>query len=70
MTPFSSQRVRAAERAAEMAANQVDLVALTELIGSGKASPVIDRTYTLVEVPDAIRDFQDGHTRGKHVITV
>ena len=50
-------------RAAEMGANQVDLVALTELIESGKASPVIDRTYTLVEVLDAIRDFQDGHPR-------
>ena len=56
-------------RAAEMGANLVDLVALTELIESGKTSPVIDRTYTLVEVLDAIRDFQDGHP-GEHVISV
>jgi NADPH:quinone reductase-like Zn-dependent oxidoreductase len=66
MAPFVSHRVRAPE----MAPNQADLVALTKLIESGKVTPVIDRTYPLVEVPEALRDFQEGHTRGKIVITV
>ena len=49
---------------------QEDLVALTELIEAGKVTPVIDRTYPLVEAPDAIRYLAEGHARGKVVITV
>jgi NADPH:quinone reductase-like Zn-dependent oxidoreductase len=63
--PFVSHRVRAPE----MVSNQADLVALTELIESGKVIPVIDRTFPLAEVPEAIRYFDQGHTRGKIVIT-
>jgi NADPH:quinone reductase-like Zn-dependent oxidoreductase len=37
---------------------------------SGKLSPVIDRTYPLAEVPEALRYFEEGHTRGKIVITM
>jgi NADPH:quinone reductase-like Zn-dependent oxidoreductase len=66
MAPFVSQRVRAPE----MAPNQADLIALTELIESGKLTPVIERTYPLTEVPQAIRHMQQGHTRGKLVITM
>ncbi len=33
-------------------------------------TPVIDRTYPLVEAPDAIRYLEQGHPRGKVVITV
>jgi NADPH:quinone reductase-like Zn-dependent oxidoreductase len=33
-------------------------------------TPVIDRTYQLVEAPDAIRYLEQGHPRGKVVITV
>ncbi len=47
-----------------------DMVFLTELIGAGKVSPVIGRTYPLSEVPDAIRHVETGHARGKTVITV
>jgi NADPH:quinone reductase-like Zn-dependent oxidoreductase len=32
--------------------------------------PVIDRTYPLSEVPEAIRYWGQGHARGKVVITV
>jgi len=32
--------------------------------------PVIDGTYPLSEVPKAVRDLQEGHARGKVVITV
>jgi len=50
--------------------NNADLIVLTEMIESGKVTPVIDRTYQLIEVPDAIRYLEDGHARGKVVITV
>jgi NADPH:quinone reductase-like Zn-dependent oxidoreductase len=49
---------------------QDDLVVLAELIEAGKLTPVIDRTYPLREVPEAIRQLEQGHTRGKLVITV
>lgn len=66
MAPFVSQRIRAPE----MAPNQADLVALAELMESGKLSPVIDRTYPLAESPRPLRYFEEGHTRGKIVITM
>ncbi len=47
-----------------------DLKTLTELIEAGKVAPVIDRTYPLVEAPDAIRYLEKGHPRGKVVIAV
>jgi NADPH:quinone reductase-like Zn-dependent oxidoreductase len=47
-----------------------DLVALTELIEAGTLMPVIDRTYPLVEAPDAIRYLSQGHAAGKIVVTV
>ncbi len=50
--------------------NQKDMMILKELIESGKLTPVIDRTYPLAEVPDAIRYLEEGHARGKIVITV
>ena len=50
--------------------NKEDLVVLQELIEAGKVTPVIDRTYPLSEVPEAIRYLEEGHTQGKVVITV
>jgi NADPH:quinone reductase-like Zn-dependent oxidoreductase len=50
--------------------NHEDLLVLGELIESGKVTPVIDRTYPLSEVPEAIRYLEEGHARGKVVITV
>ncbi len=47
-----------------------DLAVLRELLESGKVTPVIDRTYPLSEVPEAIRYLEQGHARGKVVITV
>jgi len=41
-----------------------------ELVEQGKLSPVIDRTYPLRETPEAIRHLEQGHARGKIVITV
>ena len=47
-----------------------DLQTLKEFIETGKVTPVIDRTYPLSEVPEAIRSWERGHARGKVVITV
>jgi len=47
-----------------------DLAALRALLERGKVVPVIDRTYRLPDVPDAIRYLEEGHARGKVVITV
>jgi NADPH:quinone reductase-like Zn-dependent oxidoreductase len=50
--------------------NHEDLLVLKELIESGKVTPVIDRRYLLSDVPEAIRYLEEGHARGKVVITV
>jgi NADPH:quinone reductase-like Zn-dependent oxidoreductase len=47
-----------------------DLERLSELIEAGKVTPVIDRTYPLIEAPKAIRYLEQGHPRGKVVITI
>jgi NADPH:quinone reductase-like Zn-dependent oxidoreductase len=66
LSPFVGQRLAPflAKRSRE------DLQVLKELIESGEVSPVIDRTYSLGEVPEAIRYLEQGHARGKVVITV
>jgi len=50
--------------------NNADLQILCGLIEAGRVTPVIDRTYPLSEVPAAIRYLEEGHARGKIVITV
>jgi NADPH:quinone reductase-like Zn-dependent oxidoreductase len=47
-----------------------DLRVLGELMEAGKVTPVIDRRYRLSEVPAAVRYLEEGHARGKVVITV
>ncbi len=47
-----------------------DFDALRELIEAGKVTPVIDRTYPLIEAPEAIRYVVEGRARGKVAITV
>ncbi len=47
-----------------------DVVLLKELIEAGQVRPVIDRRYRLADVPEALRYLQEGHARGKVVITV
>jgi NADPH:quinone reductase-like Zn-dependent oxidoreductase len=49
--------------------NHEGLERLAELIVDGRVVPVIERTYTLSEVPDAMRHLAAGHARGKLVIT-
>lgn len=50
--------------------SQADLIVLRELLATGKVVPVIDRSYPLEEVPEAIRYLEEGHARGKVVLTV
>jgi NADPH:quinone reductase-like Zn-dependent oxidoreductase len=66
LAPFVSQRLSSflAKSTTE------DLQVLKELIEAGKVSPVIDRTYPQSEVPEAIRYLEEGHARGKVVVTV
>lgn len=47
-----------------------DLLFLKELLAAGKIVPVIDRRYPLSEVANAIRYLEEGHARGKVVITI
>lgn len=51
-------------------ANQEDLLTLRSLVESGKVTPVIDRTCTLEEVPDALRYLESHRARGKVVVRV
>jgi NADPH:quinone reductase-like Zn-dependent oxidoreductase len=46
-----------------------DLAELAELLGAGKVTPVIERAYSLPDVPAALRHVGAGHARGKIVIT-
>jgi NADPH:quinone reductase-like Zn-dependent oxidoreductase len=53
-----------------MKQNKEDLVSVKELLEGGEITPVIDRTYPLSEIPEAIRYLEEGHAKGKVVITV
>jgi NADPH:quinone reductase-like Zn-dependent oxidoreductase len=50
--------------------NHEDLIVLKELIEAGKITPVMDRTFSLREVPKAMRYLEEGHARGKIAIAV
>jgi NADPH:quinone reductase-like Zn-dependent oxidoreductase len=49
--------------------NQKDLAFIKGLLESGEVVPVLDRCYPLDKVPDAIRYLEEGHAKGKVVIT-
>jgi NADPH:quinone reductase-like Zn-dependent oxidoreductase len=50
--------------------NQADLLALKELCETRKVIPVIDRRFGLSDAPSAVRYIEEGHARGKVVVTV
>jgi NADPH:quinone reductase-like Zn-dependent oxidoreductase len=66
LSPFISQKM--GMLMAEL--NKKDLTTLADLMQSGKVTPVIDRTYPLSQIAEAIRYLEQGHARGKVVITV
>jgi NADPH:quinone reductase-like Zn-dependent oxidoreductase len=47
-----------------------DLEPLSQLIEAGKVTPIIGQTYPLAEVPNAMRQLESGHARGKTAITI
>jgi NADPH:quinone reductase-like Zn-dependent oxidoreductase len=66
LSPFVSQDLRSVT-ASE---NAEDMVVLKDMIEAGQVTPVIERSYALAEVPDAIRHIEAGRARGKVVITI
>jgi NADPH:quinone reductase-like Zn-dependent oxidoreductase len=64
LSPFVRQRMRVFV----VRHNREDLAVLKELVEAGKVAPVIDRRYTLREVPEALRYQGEGHSQGKIVI--
>jgi NADPH:quinone reductase-like Zn-dependent oxidoreductase len=65
-SPFVSQTLAALD----VKRSRKDLEHLTTLIERGKLVPVIERTVSLGEVPDAIGSVEKRHTRGKIVVTI
>jgi NADPH:quinone reductase-like Zn-dependent oxidoreductase len=68
LSPFVRQNLRLVLSAGKE--NKEDLVVLKELLEAGKVTPVIDRTYRLSEVPEAIGYVGERHTEGKTVVIV
>lgn len=66
LSPFVGQKLRTFV----CSENNEDMTVLSELIESGEVIPAIDRRYPLAEVPKAIRYLEEGHARGKVVITI
>ena len=66
LSPFTRQRLTTFI----CSENTQDLRALTELIESGQVRPVIDRTYPLSQVSQAIQYLRDGHAQGKVVVNL
>jgi len=50
--------------------NHEDLSTLAELAASGKVTPVIEKSYRLSETAQAMRDLDEGHSRGKLVVSL
>jgi len=66
LKPFVSQ-----EMGMMMAdAGKDDMTYLRDLMQSGKVTPMIDRTYKLNEIADAVRYLEQGHARGKVAIAL
>jgi NADPH:quinone reductase-like Zn-dependent oxidoreductase len=63
---FASQRLRPLPARQ----NRAELLAVTALIDDGKLTPVIDRTYPLADTVEGLRHVEQGHARGKIVVTV
>jgi NADPH:quinone reductase-like Zn-dependent oxidoreductase len=66
LKPFVSQEMKM--MLAEI--NKKDAAILADLIQAGKVKPVIDRTYPFSQLPDAMRYLEEGHARGKVVVTL
>ena len=68
LAPLISQRVVLTDTVRSAEHNH-HLATLTELIEDGKVTPVIDRSYPFADIPAAVGYQEQGHARGKVVIT-
>ena len=50
--------------------NVDDLTTLRELIETGKVRPVVDRTYPMTQVADALAYVESGGAKGKVIVVV
>jgi NADPH:quinone reductase-like Zn-dependent oxidoreductase len=66
VSPFVSQQIVAVGGNS----NEADLATLAAMIEAGDVTPVIDRVYPFGEAPDALRYVENGHPKGKVVVTV
>ena len=66
LSPFVSQTLASFT----VTPNREDLALLEQLVEAGTVTPVIDRTYSLSDIPEAVRYLEEGHTRGKVAVTV
>ena len=66
VNPVLSQRLRPLPSRQ----SREELLAVTGLIKDGKVTPVVDRTYPLAQTAEGLRTVEQGHARGKLVITV
>jgi len=66
LSPFTSQHLAKVDGKG----NTADLATLAQLIESGQVRPAIDRVFELSQTPDAMRYLEEGHPKGKIVITV
>lgn len=64
------QRLRVILPAVPSGPAQEDLRAVIALVESGRLTPVVGRTYPLAEAAEGVRHVEEGHARGKAVITV
>src|SRR5436190_15103583 len=72
IAPWSSRSPFVGQRLTMLASKEhrTHIEAVRQFIEGGRVTPIIDRTYTLAEVPDAMRHLEAGKARGKIAITV
>jgi NADPH:quinone reductase-like Zn-dependent oxidoreductase len=68
--PWIKRTTTKAMRILAVPQNRKDLISITELVKAGKIRPIIDRRYSLSEVPEAMRYVGEGRAKGKVVIVV
>ncbi|MFD4597175.1 NAD(P)-dependent alcohol dehydrogenase [Streptomyces sp. NPDC058464] len=68
--PFVRQRLRPLVPSVPNGPVHQDLLAVTALVEAGRLAPVVDRTYPLADTAAAVRHVEQGHARGKAVISV
>ena len=67
---FVRQQLRVLLPSAPAGPTHEDLLAVTALVEAGKLTPVVDRTYPLTDAAAGVRHVEQGHARGKAVVTV